>query len=317
MSDFLHNLVRRGAGLGTGVSARPPFQPSFASDLPTVHRGASLPPAAETPPPVSHEHEMPVEAPAPADDRGVVSPQWQDVEPAARVAPAPPPVIEDTGAQPSPVRRPEATVAPRQMPPATPVGPPRAAVREERVAVEPPTTRSAREPLAVQPPGPVQPRARAEAFQVWPLANDQAAPRRPSALGAVEWSAPRSQAVISAEVPHVAAGRETAQPAAVERSAPLRVEEAPTRELGPGPRASEEPVPALVRPAPAPPPPRLTVGPLAPPQATIAGEVPAVQVRIGTVEVRASRPAPSAPPPPRPRPRGFDDYAHLRGQEWE
>ena len=36
-----------------------------------------------------------------------------------------------------------------------------------------------------------------------------------------------------------------------------------------------------------------------------------IQVRIGTIEVRATTP-PAPPKPPVPTPQGFDDYAPLR-----
>ena len=45
-------------------------------------------------------------------------------------------------------------------------------------------------------------------------------------------------------------------------------------------------------------------------------EPPTVQVRIGTVEIRATTPPASTPPgpepPPSPSPQGFDDYVFLR-----
>ena len=43
-----------------------------------------------------------------------------------------------------------------------------------------------------------------------------------------------------------------------------------------------------------------------------------IQVRLGTIEVRATKPPTAPAPPPAPAPQGFDDYARIRTyMNWE
>jgi len=49
VSDFVLNLVRRGAGLVPAVALRPPFVPSFAPNLGTAHTTEPEPATAEVP----------------------------------------------------------------------------------------------------------------------------------------------------------------------------------------------------------------------------------------------------------------------------
>jgi hypothetical protein len=345
VSDFVHNLVLRAAGLAAGVSARPPLQPGFAPDLPTTRWGAALPRARGTQP-VSRDAQ-PAEVPAaqprqperltggtaPPNDRGAVALPWQDVEPAAGVTPAPPSPAEDASEQPPAASRSQAIPPP--MP--TAIASPRKVHREEaepltgeRVAPQrPPQSGSVFPPDAHRSPelvrggrlspqqGGVSPagESMATATPDGALQKGGEQPRRPPTLSAVETPVPGPRHTISPEEPIVPAAGERA---VVEPGAPLREEAIPAQALEPLPPRTSMAAPLpLVRPAPAPPPPHLAIAPLSAPPATVAEAASAVQVRIGTVEVRASRPTSPVPPRPRPQPLGFDDYAHLRGLGWE
>jgi hypothetical protein len=348
VSDFVHNLVLRAAGLATGVSARPPFQPSFAPDLPTVRRPAApswtnaISPAnrqaqpAEVPaPPPAHR---PQASPSPSPEPPVLSVPREAPREAplagrsASESPAPhsgitPPapealVSDQAGPQPQPQVQQD---SPAQSP---------ESVRADRLSPRPGGDVPVAKSTATAAPGNAPPEsvhdrlADTKGVNQFSLASDRSPapghgrglqtawstpsetgdhvrnrterPRQPATLDVDEaefppMSLPGSQAVISPARAPVPTERES-----------VTVE--------PGPPLRAEPLP-LVQPAPAPPP-RLLAAPLAPPS-PVTETAPAVQVRIGTVEVRASQPVPPAPLRSRPQPLGFDDYAHLRGLGWE
>ena len=338
MSNFVQNLVLRAAGLATDAGARPPFQPSFAPDLPTGRRAIVPPgpavsaPADRDPAPAGVTAEVLATAGALAEPRLPMAPEVDArMEDLPRGEGAPPPRAGDTGERPpAPPRRPEAGPVPGPLPAVAPAP----AAWGEEVADEPPapsprpaqaSTPAARvdSPTGEAPmPRPALDRPVPMLPLVLPLAADVPIDRRVAmarqvpdpSTGDVPRAGPRP--AISPEGPPATERREAGQPAATGPALEARA--------GPMPAREAEPLstPPLVRPAATPPGPRLAVGPAAEgtrleQPATMAEPGPAVQVRIGTVEVQASHPAPPSPPRPRPQPTGFDDYAHLRGLEWE
>lgn len=333
MSNFVQNLVLRAAGLATDTGARPPFQPSFAPDLQIERRAIVSPgpagsvPAGQEPAPTEGAAEVLATAGGLPGPGVPLAPEVDaQVEDLPRGEGAPPPRAGDTEERPpAPPRRPAAGPVPGPLPAVAPAP----AAWGEEVADEPPAPSprpaqaSAPEARADRPAGeapmprPAHDRPVPELPLVLPLAADVPTDRQVAmarqvpdpSTGDVPRAGPRP--AISPEGPPATERREAGQPAATGPALETRVGPMPARELAP------LSAPPLVRPAATPPGPRLAVGPEAEQPATVAEAGPAVQVRIGTVEVQASHPAPPAPPRPRPQPKGFDDYAHLRGLEWE
>jgi hypothetical protein len=343
--NFVQNLVLRAAGLATGASARPPFQPSFAPDLPTGRRAIAPPgpagsaPAGRDPATAEVTAEILATAGALAEPGLPMAPEVE-----ARMADlprgegTPPPQAGDTGEQPpapprrletGPVLGPLPATAPAlavweeealdepPVPRPLPVEAPTPAARVDRPADEPPMRRPASEPPAGPPPRAARDRPVPKPPLLLPLAADVPTDRQVAMArqvpdpGTGDVTTASSRPAISPERPPATERREAGQPAATGPAVEART--------GPMPAREAEPLslPPLVRPAATPPGPRLATGPAAEQPATMAEAGPAVQVRIGTVEIQASHPAPPALPRPRPQPTGFDDYAHLRGMEWE
>jgi hypothetical protein len=329
VSDFVQKLVLRAAGLPVGLDARPASQPSFVPGLPTGPAEATTPwatpgPTSETPP--RGEPPAPRRATAPAQMPSL-PPQRQDERPRASIplgrdgaetAPSSPepehgaartptgalPPLE--GRSPTPVEREQGATTADQPPPRTTTGP-----------VEPsaPVGQSpGRTMRSEQPAPPDGARAVSRAVPAPQPSGDGGTIWRPPMDHDVEELAPPPQPVSQAQPPPIAAETEATSLRAVEPGASPRGEPPTPRDPSPTSRATAETAGPAVRPAPAPPAPRLTIGSSAPPRATAAEAPRAVEVHIGTIEVRASRPVPATPSRPRRQPEGFDRYAQMRGR---
>jgi hypothetical protein len=336
VSDFVHNLVRRAAGLVADVSVRPPYQPSFAPELPTARRPAAPPGATATSPAQSppdtvrlHQPEMATATVSPVDEAGVTAPFPPDAgaDVAQTLTQSPP--AENVGSQ-TPVIRQQRVNAGHPPQPQTKLP----MLRPSKPVLTSQSRTTSGEQVEIAQPSPPSPRPElpeGRSLQSTPTrpspgsaptqlpVGNQVAPWPPTDTNVIERPVPRSQSVFLSDRSPVPSESPVTQPATVELGAPLRAKPMPTpsTDRESSSRAPLESAPPLVRPAPPPPPRRPVVRPFAPPPATLSEASTPVQVRIGTVEVRASRPAPPALPRPRPQPLGFDDYAHLRGLEWE
>jgi hypothetical protein len=236
VSNFIINLVRRGAGLAPQVPVEPPFTPVF------------LPGPGGLAPWEAPGANVSAEAERASDNEGLNPPgKIQEVwYPPAQAAPAPPQI--------SP-------------------GPPALSPAEPLAGISSPPPEKPPRPPLLSPPG--------EAVAAQPAVLKEIPGREKAKVFHPE---PRGQTP------------DGPQPWEAARIAPDR-------------RPESEPRQPLIRPAPVKPP-----EPLIPEKASMPPAVPRpIQVRIGTIEVRAiTPPAPASAARSGPSPQGFEAYRLLR-----
>jgi hypothetical protein len=284
VSNFIINLVRRGAGLAPQVPVEPPFTPVF------------LPGPGGLAPWEAPGANVSAEAERASDNEGLNPPgKIQEVwYPPAQAAPAPPQI--------SP-------------------GPPALSPAEPLAGISSPPPEKPPRPPLLSPPG----EAVAAQTRVWtpklaPQGNTQVLEAPADANQArADYSSPQPapteavrprpifQPAVLKEIP----GREKAkvfhpEPRGQTPDGPQPWEAA---RIAPDRRPESEPRQPLIRPAPVKPP-----EPLIPEKASMPPAVPRpIQVRIGTIEVRAiTPPAPASAARSGPSPQGFEAYRLLR-----
>lgn len=327
MSDFVQRLVLRAAGLAAGVTARPSVQPSFVPSWgPTPPEGAKA--SAETP--FATFAAQPVDTP----EAGHL----------ATHAPSPGPQPRRQTERPSPSSASGTDVhgtRPRASDPPVDAGSRPVKTSSAGEDDSQATSRTARgtQPARRSQAGAtaaaVEPSLSASSAQDRKARSDQSTPsegvdvtsasaqpssrasvlRQPSASLGTEGAQPRPQPIEPSSIPPVMAESSTMAPTGA------TAEDARRRDRSCSVDESRSPMGAptegtlqLVAPRPTPPAARPTISARSEPRPTVSETASQVEVRIGTVEVRASRPTPVSPTRPRPAPEGFDSYARLRGQ---
>lgn len=309
MSDFITNLVHRSAGLLPETAVIPPFQPHFTPDV-------TMAASNEPPIPGLAPERGPTASMMTATQKPVVPepPTTETTEP----SPGQPETLEVTKSLPetqqpdqpklgeSPSRAlspaPQDSVQPAVMPreaPATPIS-----------ATE---TRSIVQPAA-------QPHAPPEAQRIFPATVE------PQIIvsNTLEPPATAPPATLPPKVSihqreGIIVGNERNATVDVPSVAPIPRPPLITSSYGPDAAVTDSPsaVPVIL-PAPTPqrPLPHTRTEVFRPDQSDIDQSI--MEVRIGTVEVRASQPPAPTPPRAGPKPQGFGRFAQLRGSgEWE
>lgn len=303
MSNFVLNLARRGAGLAPAVAFRPPFVPFFAPNLGTAHTTEPEPATAEVP---THS------GPAPA----VVS-----VPPPRPATPAETPHQPPQSPHPSSSSQPRAgTAAPRSQS-SQPVEPatPQPGQRASLTAAELQTPTPHHTPTPASPPVP-PPRIEPTA-QVSGDTRKSSHPADSPAIAAAQ--SPPAESAPRPQAPRRALGRSEPDPTTTQ--AATRTTLMPEAREAPEPEAIAKVQPTMPPASRVTHPPVITPAPVQSPmfpipaEPTVSPSEPcSIQVRIGTIEVKASTPPSPPVPPPAPTPQGFDDYALLRNYvNWE
>lgn len=308
MSDFLVNVAQRGAGLAPLVKVQPPFIPTFAPG--NVAARPAEPDAAPGPADVRSPKPLaPVQGETPP-----LTAQAEALSPRSQPAQTmtPPPLVAVPTEPPTPPHSPPLQVD------APPTGTDRAAEPGQAVetatatVVSPqaaPLPRHPQPPALIVTPAPVTD----SAIQTPMVERPGPAPDRPSTSPGLPVEAetdplPRPAAVHPALTQEPYDRAEMDHPQPIIRSTNQLANQAPTQ---PTIHPAIQPAIAAERPLALPKPGM----PAMPP------EPRPIQVRIGTVEVRATTPPPSPPSPPpasAPVSRGFDDYVHIRTYvNWE
>jgi hypothetical protein len=310
MSDFITNLVHRGAGLLRETAVMPPFQPRFAPDVKMA--APDVPPLPDktqeqgsTPATVTKTEKPNV--PEPPMPRTAMPEQGQGETPeSTRSLP-----VEQQPDQPGLDESPPAALSP----------PPRDVLEELVKPREAPvTTFSEAETMPiVQPsiqsitsPGKQRKSERNVEPQITVSRVPEPAATSPAA------SVPPLETIHHVEEETVVHEHVMSVPESIETQV-LPPDIFTTSDDGPDTVVADSPVPMpIIQPAPMPwqllpnmkaevnRPTRSETGPST------------VEVRIGTVEVRANQPPAPAPSRTGPKPQGFERYARLRGGgEWE
>lgn len=293
MSNFLLNLARRGAGLAPVVTLQPPFVPPFAPDLGTAHASESEPEMASV-------------------DTATPEVPMSSATALAKMPPAEPPHRRSQERVPSSLVQPPTGTVAAQVRVSQPVKPATPQPEEaSSAAVEPRTPPPHHTPKPVSLPGP-SPRIE-PAVQV---SNDTPRSGHPpdSLRRPLEQMPPAEPAHRLPTPPDAFDRSETgpiAVPAATHTTPMPTAQEAPESEVvaqvqPATPHVADISTP-IIRPAPTQPP----MFPAPVELAITPSEPRSIQVRIGTIEVRATTP-PSPAPLPAPTPRGFGDYALVR-----
>jgi hypothetical protein len=295
VSDFILNLARRGAGLAPVVALQPPFTPASAPDVGTAH---ATEPRSERAPRDEDRPELQVRV-EPPSSQAQVSPAAAPPSPVP-APPTPPPPQARTSPLPPPAGI--SDVAPAQEPVPQPTEP--AVPRPEEESAYPTTAAEPQSsPLQhTRPPAPLTaPMPRAEpAVQISgepfsPAPSRPAAQPQPTPLPTQpETNLAAMPTAVRPTLAHETRGASEGETVAHVQPA--------TPPMTPARQAIIKPAPASERPFALP----TMMGPTVTPS-----EPRPIQVRIGTIEVRATTP-PAPTPPPAPKPQGFDNYLALR-----
>ncbi len=327
MSDFILNLVRRGAGLAPVVALQPPFMPGFAPDIGAAHPAE---PGSERAPVGEDRPELPVQTQAeatsvqaqlsPAAALSSPIPASADAAPPpsslVRTSPLPLPVDTESAQEPLPkpaepaAAQPNTEVSstavepaapqPQEEVPLTAAEPQSSPPRRTRLPASPSVSMPRAEPTVQMPgdtskpepslpailPTPSQPAARPQPARDLPTKPKTG----PVAMPAAIYPIPTHEMRETSEGETVAQVQPATTPPATARGQAI-IKPAPVTQPSPTTLTMVEP--AIPRPEPRP-----------------------IQVRIGTIEVRATTPPISRPPTPAPQ--GFDDYVQIRTYvNWE
>lgn len=322
MSDFILNLVQRGAGLGPRVAQQPPLRPDFAPDAGAAQATKAEP---ETAPVNEATLEMRSATVSRSASPAATPPSTAPVRVEATPSATPPAETlhrRSQGPAPSSPRRPLTDTMSSLEEVSRPV---EAVTLQPEQGVTGHTPEISLTPAEPQPPNPQDtpkpvsptvPAPRIEpTLQVPGDTPKSSQPSHSPPLPPPAESAPRPQAppkpFASLEIGAVAmppAIRTRPMPEAPEATEPGAV--AQVQAAAPHSTTTSS---SLIRPGS----PQRPMFPTLLEAAVTPSEPRPIQVRIGTIEVRASTPPPPAPPRA-PTPHGFDDYVLLRNYvSWE